>query len=160
MGLVTRLLLCLNGGGLPEQEREQLFKFNKAPGTARAFARMTRDVIRLRGQTRHFLERAAELGSLPAMALFWGDKDRIIPIRHGEALTRALDHCELRRFPGAGHFLHWDHPGELSAALIGYLSTPQIAPARLLAVAGSGVTAAALPGRAALSGPKNETPTE
>jgi pimeloyl-ACP methyl ester carboxylesterase len=132
MGVVTRLLLCLNGQALPVEERAQLLRFNTSPGTARAFARTTRDVIRLRGQTRQFLERAAELQLLPAMALFWGDADRVIPIRQGEALTSALENCSLRRFAGAGHFLHWERSGELSAALLEYFAASDIPRAKLL----------------------------
>jgi pimeloyl-ACP methyl ester carboxylesterase len=131
MGAVTRLLLCLNGHELPPQERAQLLRFNTSPGTARAFARTTRDVIRLRGQTRQFLDRAAELPLLPAMGLFWGERDRIIPIQQGEALAAALEHCSLRRFVGAGHFLHWERSAELSRALLEYFSAPDLRRARL-----------------------------
>lgn len=131
MGVVTRLLLWMNGQALPAEERAQLLRFNTTPGTARAFARTTRDVIRIRGQTRQFLDRAAELQYLPSMALFWGEKDRVIPIGHGEALCKRLDNCSLYRFSGAGHFLHWDRSDELGHALLEYFSAPEVAHARL-----------------------------
>jgi hypothetical protein len=68
---------------------------------------------------------------LPAVRLFWGEKDRIIPIRHGEALCAALENCSLQRFPGAGHFLHWECPQPLALALLDYLDAPSVPRARL-----------------------------
>lgn len=131
MGAVTRLLLSLNGRALPAADRAALLSFNTAPGSARAFARTVRDVIGWRGQTRQFLERAAEAQALPAMALFWGENDRIIPIGQGEELAAALEHCKLRRFAGGGHFLHWERPHELSQALLEYFDAPDVARTRL-----------------------------
>jgi pimeloyl-ACP methyl ester carboxylesterase len=131
MGAVTRLLLALNGQALPSAARAELLRFNSSPGTARAFARMVRDVIGWRGQTRQFLERAAEVQELPAIALFWGENDRIIPIRQGEQLADRLEHCALVRFPGAGHFLHWEQPRELGHALLDYLTEEDVARAAL-----------------------------
>jgi pimeloyl-ACP methyl ester carboxylesterase len=131
MGTVTRLMLSLNGHSLAAEERAQLRRFNMTPGTARAFARTVRDVIGWRGQTRHFLDRASEVQALPAIALFWGENDRIIPIRQGEELAASLENCSLRRFPGAGHFLHWERPHELASALLDYLGAPNVARAKL-----------------------------
>jgi pimeloyl-ACP methyl ester carboxylesterase len=131
MGAVTRLLLSLNGHSLSTEARADLLRFNTSPGTARAFARTVRDVIGWRGQTRQFLERAADVHDLPAIALFWGESDRIIPIRQGEDLAASLENCALRRFPGAGHFLHWEQPRELGSALLEYLEAPNIARAKL-----------------------------
>jgi pimeloyl-ACP methyl ester carboxylesterase len=131
MGTVTRLLTYLNGRSLPADERSRLRLMNTSSGTARAFARTVRDVISWRGQTRHFQHRACEIQTLPAMALFWGENDRIIPIRHGQEFCAMLDNCKLECFPGAGHFLHWERPGALAHALLEYIEAPNTAPARL-----------------------------
>jgi pimeloyl-ACP methyl ester carboxylesterase len=131
MGAVTRLLLSLNGRSLSTAQRAELLRFNTEPGTARAFARTVRDVISWRGQTRQFLAGADAAGKLPPIALFWGENDRIIPIRQGEELAAVLENCSLRRFPGAGHFLHWEQPHALAGALLEYLAAPNVARARL-----------------------------
>jgi pimeloyl-ACP methyl ester carboxylesterase len=130
MGAVTRLLTTVNGRSLPVAERRRLRRVNASPGSARAFARTVRDVIRWRGQTRAFRDRAMEVQSLPAIALFWGDDDRVIPIHQGEALCAALENCTLERFSGAGHFLHWERPHVLAASLLGYLDAPAVQAAR------------------------------
>jgi len=133
MGAVTRLMMCLNGRSLSANERRRARRVNSTAGTARAFARTVRDVIDWRGQTRHFLDRARDVQALPAMALFWGENDRIIPIRHGEALCSVLENCTLERFRDAGHFLHWERPRELSDSLLRFLDAQSLPPARLRA---------------------------
>jgi pimeloyl-ACP methyl ester carboxylesterase len=131
MGAVTRLQTWLNGRSLSAAQGLELGRMNATPGTARAFARTVRDVISWRGQRRNVLDRAAEIHALPAIALFWGEDDRIIPIRQGEALCSTLENCTLERFPGAGHFLHWEEPHALAAALLRYLGAPNVPRARL-----------------------------
>lgn len=68
---------------------------------------------------------------LPAIALFWGEGDRIIPIQQGEELAAMLENCSLRRFPRAGQFLHWEQPHGLASALPEYLAAPNVASAKL-----------------------------
>jgi pimeloyl-ACP methyl ester carboxylesterase len=126
MGKVTELLLAFNGRALTAEDRARLLSFNTSPGTARAFARTVRDVISWRGQKRHFMDRARDAQALPAIAVFWGDQDRIIPIQHGEALCSSIGGCTLHRFAGAGHFLHWERPLALARALLDYLERPHV----------------------------------
>jgi pimeloyl-ACP methyl ester carboxylesterase len=131
MGKVTELLF--NGRALTAEDRARLLSFNTSPGTARAFARTVRDVINWRGQKRHFMDRARDAQALPAIALFWGDRDRIIPIAHAETLCSSIRGCTLHRFAGAGHFLHWERPEALAQALLDYLQRPDVARATIVA---------------------------
>jgi pimeloyl-ACP methyl ester carboxylesterase len=131
MGAVTRLLALSSGRSLSSDGRSHLLRVSALPGTARAFARTVRDVIGWRGQTRAFLGRAQEIQTLPAMALFWGEHDRIIPIQQGEELCATLENCTLQRFAGAGHFLHWERPRALAEALLRFLEAAVVLPARL-----------------------------
>ena len=135
MGAVTALQTWLNGRLLPAAQRVGLRRLNAAPGTARAFARSVRDVVGWRGQTRNFLDRAREIQDFPAVALFWGERDRVIPPKHGEELCSLLENCTLERFPGAGHFLHWERPKELAAALLRFFDAPSVLRARLRSAA-------------------------
>jgi pimeloyl-ACP methyl ester carboxylesterase len=132
MSTVTRWFTRTYARALTPEERRQLCEMNALPGTARAFARAVRDVTTCRGQKHNFLRRAREIEHLPAMALFWGENDRVIPIRHGEALCSALENCRLERFPAAGHFLHWERPAELAAALGSFFAEPNVPSVRLL----------------------------
>jgi len=70
----------------------------RQPGSARAFSRTVRDVIRWRGQTRNLFDRIEEVDELPPMRLFWGTRDTILPISQGIAIAALLENCELIRF--------------------------------------------------------------
>ncbi len=131
LGVMTRLITRLHGCSLSACDRRSLWQLNSRVGTGRAYARTVRDVIDWRGQTRHFSHRAADIETLPAIALFWGERDRVIPIRHGEALCDLLDNCSLWRLPDAGHFLHWQAPEALARAVLAYLDAPEAKPSRL-----------------------------
>jgi pimeloyl-ACP methyl ester carboxylesterase len=133
IGPITRWLIYRYGSLLTPEDRERFWRMNSLPGTGRAFFRTVRDVINWRGQTRQFSQRAQEIHELPTIALFWGERDRVIPISQGEALCGALDNCSLWRLPGAGHFLHWQAPEVLASALVAYLDAPGLPHARLRA---------------------------
>jgi pimeloyl-ACP methyl ester carboxylesterase len=134
IGPITRLLTHRHGHLLSAEDRESLCRMNSLPGTGRAFGRTVRDVINWRGQSRLFSQRAHEIRQLPSIALFWGERDRVIPISQGEALCAALEHCSLWRLPNAGHFLHWQAPHALAGALLAYLDAPTLTPAILRTV--------------------------
>ena len=124
IGPITRLLVHRYGRSLTVSERQGLWRMNCSPGAGRAFVRTVRDVVNWRGQTRQLLARIAEIQPLPSIGLFWGERDRVVPIAQGEALCRQLENCSLWRLPGAGHFLHWQAPEWLASALLDYLDSP------------------------------------
>lgn len=132
IGPLTRLLLCLHGRSLPTEQRRLLCRLNARRGTARAFVRTVRDVMNWRGQTRYLLDRVHHVEQLPAVGLFWGEQDWVIPIHHGRALCGALENCSLWPLKG-GHFLHWQAPRALAEAVLAFLdrSEPAAHPAAL-----------------------------
>lgn len=131
IGPITRLLVYRHGGTLPDADRRTLYRYNSSAGTARAFSRMVRDVINWRGQTRRVVQHLHRLAQLPSMALFWGDQDRVIPASHAEALRALFENCSFWLLPGGGHFMHWQAPEALAAALLDYLDGPEQGSVRL-----------------------------
>jgi pimeloyl-ACP methyl ester carboxylesterase len=128
LGPCARLFLALQGGGLGHADRALLHRLNCTPGTARALARTVKDVVDWRGQTRHVLHRIHQVERLPAIGLFWGDRDRVIPIEHGRALCSMLDNCTLWELEGGTHFLHWQAPKALAEALLTFLARGDLQP--------------------------------
>ena len=94
-----------------------LVSYLRQPGSARAFSRTVRDVIRWRGQTRNLFDRVNEVAELPPIRLFWGARDIVLPISHGIATAAVLENCQLIRFENSGHFVHWEEPEALASAL-------------------------------------------
>jgi pimeloyl-ACP methyl ester carboxylesterase len=131
MAPATRIALWAAGAVLAAEEVAWLRRVNATPGTARAFARTARDVIDWRGQRRHFLDRAREIGDLPPMALYWGDRDRVIPVAHGRATAAMLEGVALTTFPGCGHFPHQQCPERFVQALAAFLDAADVSPVRL-----------------------------
>jgi len=131
MGPCTRLALKATGDVISREDMARLSVMNAQRGSARAFARTVRDVIDWRGQRRTFFQRAAELRGLPAIAVFWGDRDVVIPISHAEALAKSVDGVSVTRFAGCGHYLHHEKPDELVDALRTFLEAPCVPAARV-----------------------------
>ncbi len=118
---------------MSEQDITALSALNATHGSARAFARSVRDVIDWRGQRRIFSERARELTRLPPVALFWGDRDTIIPIDHAKAFTESVEGVVFKHFPGCGHYLHQERPEAFVRAVRDFLDDPSAIAVRLKA---------------------------
>ncbi len=134
MALGTRMVLRGSRAGFTKQDVSELSAMNDTPGSARAFARTVRDVIDWRGQRRTFFERAHEVAELPPIALFWGDRDAIIPIAHGRAFVDAVEGVVLTQFKGSGHYLHNEQPIVFADAVRAFLDDPTVSGARVAAV--------------------------
>lgn len=127
----TGTQLAMRAAGFHSEDIAALSAMNSRNGSARAFARTVRDIIDWRGQRRAFLDRAEELVDLPPIAVFWGDRDVIIPVAHGKDFVASVEGVQLTVFPGCGHFIHHERPETLARALRGFLDAPAAAAAHL-----------------------------
>ena len=93
----------------------------RAVGTI--FAGSLQNMDRLYGPVRHRLENWTG----PTMVA-WGDRDPFFPVTQG-ARTAAVAGTTLTVFPGAGHFLPQERPGEVAAAIGSLLQCPVASPA-------------------------------
>lgn len=124
MAPIARLSMARATRTDAQAELALLASYLRQPGSARAFSRTVRDVIRWRGQTRNLFDRIDEVSELPPMRLFWGARDTIIPILQGTAISAQLENCDLIRFERCGHFVQWEEPEALAGALRAFLDTP------------------------------------
>ena len=136
MGPCTRLALKATGDVISREDVARLSAMNAQSGSARAFARTVRDIIDWRGQRRTFFQRVDELAALPPIAVFWGDRDKVIPITHAEALASSVDGVRVTRFEGCGHYPHHEKPDAFVEALRDFLDAPDAQAARLRTAAG------------------------
>ena len=113
----TMLALGQARNQLTRAQLDEIGDINAQRGSARAFARTVGDVINWRGQTRNFFQRAHEVADLPPIGLFWGDRDRVVPIAHAHELVARVGGIPLTVFNGCGHFPHHEAPGKVNAAL-------------------------------------------
>jgi pimeloyl-ACP methyl ester carboxylesterase len=130
MALGTRMALHGMGGALTKEDIAELSAFNSQRGSARAFARSVRDVIDWRGQRRTFFQRCHEISALPPIAVLWGDRDTLIPIRHGTQFAARVDGVVFKQFHGSGHYLHNEQPQAFVQAVREFLDDPNAPPVR------------------------------
>jgi pimeloyl-ACP methyl ester carboxylesterase len=76
------------------------------------------------------------LGALPPVALYWGDRDGVIPVAHARAFESLVDTAMVTHFPGCGHFPQHERASELVTALGEFIDAPEL-PATGLRAAGA-----------------------
>lgn len=133
LGIGTRIALwCLQSSYTAEDRRWHAW-VNSMPGTARALTRSTRGVINLCGQHRHFLQRAHEVPRLPPVAVYWGERDSVLPVAHARRMLAQIRGAELTTFSECGHFPHLEHPEQFIGALSRFLDDSDARRARIVA---------------------------
>ncbi len=88
----------------------------------RAFVHTARSVIDISGQRVSAIDKLYLAEAVPALIL-WGDRDTIIPARHGIRAHEQMPGSRLRIFAGAGHFPHRDDPAGFAATLTDFVDT-------------------------------------
>jgi pimeloyl-ACP methyl ester carboxylesterase len=90
----------------------------------RAFVHTARAVIDVGGQRVNATDKLYLAEAVPTLIL-WGDRDPIIPARHGVRAHELMPGSRLRIFDGAGHFPHHDDPPGFAAAITEFVDTTQ-----------------------------------
>jgi pimeloyl-ACP methyl ester carboxylesterase len=92
----------------------------------RAFVHTARSVIDIGGQRVNATDKLYLAQAVPTL-IVWGDRDPIIPARHGMRAHELMPGSRLELFEGAGHFPHHDDPVRFGTALAEFVA--QTAPA-------------------------------
>lgn len=128
----TRVALASLLPGSDPEDVDFMSWMNAMPGTGRALSRTVQAAIDWKGQKLQLFDRAAELPRLlPRMALFWGNRDPIIPVEHAKALVLRAENVSLTEFEGCGHWPQLEQPEAFAVALGAFLGDPAWARARL-----------------------------
>jgi len=129
---LPRVLKYISGtvGHMEPDEQRRFIEMNRIPGTDRAFQRTLEGVINVFGQYMQTTQRVEEVDELPPIALFWGTKDPIIPIRHGRDTVARSQHVTLTTYE-CGHYPHLDVPELFADDLMEFLTEPARVPARI-----------------------------
>jgi pimeloyl-ACP methyl ester carboxylesterase len=90
------------------------------PERRAAFLATLRAVIGTGGQRVDATDRLYLAELLPVL-IVWGERDSIIPVRHGEDAHRAIPGSRLEVFEDVGHLPQLEAPGRFIAALEGFL---------------------------------------
>ncbi len=89
-----------------------------------AFIHTLRGLIEPTGQRVNATDRLYLAERMPTM-LIWGERDPIIPIRHGRAASEMIPDARFEIFPDARHFPHRDEPRRFVKALTDFIETTE-----------------------------------
>ncbi len=92
------------------------------PGARRAFLHTVRGIIDLHGQRVSAQDRLYLAAGMPTLIL-WGEKDRLIPVRHARDAHERIPGSQLEIFSGAGHFPWRDEPRRFAEILLDFMKT-------------------------------------
>jgi pimeloyl-ACP methyl ester carboxylesterase len=104
------------------EESWRSFVSLEEPEARRAFLHTVRGIIDLHGQRVSAHDRLYLAAGLPTLIL-WGEKDRLIPVRHGREAHERIAGSRLEIFPGAGHFSWRDEPQRFAEVLLDFMKT-------------------------------------
>jgi pimeloyl-ACP methyl ester carboxylesterase len=90
----------------------------------RAFVHTARSVIDPAGQRVDATDRLYLAAHVPSL-IVWGDKDRMIPVKHGHDAHAQMPNSRLEIFAGAGHFPFNDDPDRFVALLHDFIATTE-----------------------------------
>jgi pimeloyl-ACP methyl ester carboxylesterase len=90
----------------------------------RAFVHTARSVIDIGGQRVNATDKLYLAQAVPTLIL-WGDRDPIIPARHGIRAHELMPGSSLKLFAGAGHFPHHDDPVGFATAIEEFVAATQ-----------------------------------
>ena len=88
----------------------------------RAFVLTARGVIDLGGQRINATDKLYLAQAVPTL-IVWGDRDPVIPARHGIRAHELMPASRLRVFDGAGHFPHQDEPVGFADEVADFVAT-------------------------------------
>jgi len=90
--------------------------------TRASFLATVQAVIDLGGQRISAIDRLHLAADLPTM-IVWGDRDRIIPMTHGQHAAELVPGCRFEVIAGAGHYPHEDNPARFAQLLAFFVAT-------------------------------------
>ena len=89
-----------------------------------AFIHTLRGLIEPTGQRVNATDRLYLAQNMPTL-LIWGERDPIIPVRHGRAASEMIPGARFEVFPEARHFPHRDDPRRFVKVLSDFIETTE-----------------------------------
>jgi len=94
------------------------------PEARNAFVHTARSIMDHSGQRVSALDRLYLAEGMPTL-IIWGDRDPMIPLKHGLAAHESIPHSRLEIFPDSGHYPFNEDPERFVAVLRDFLATTE-----------------------------------
>jgi pimeloyl-ACP methyl ester carboxylesterase len=92
--------------------------------TRRAFVHTVRSIIDPGGQRVSARDRLYLAAELPTL-IVWGERDPLLPVKHGYAAHEAMPGSRLEVFADSGHFPHRAEPARFADVLLDFVETTE-----------------------------------
>jgi pimeloyl-ACP methyl ester carboxylesterase len=119
-----RVLSWMRRMGVESPRAEELWRHYSSLSdgpTRQAFLRTLRSVVDHRGQAVSALSKLNLRTEFPVMAI-WGERDNMIPVKHGYAAREIRPDVRLEVLADVGHFPHAERPIEVAALIDDFIS--------------------------------------
>lgn len=100
---------------VPVEWWSEQYLLGRTPGFLDTVMRALREEVDIGGQRTVLLDRLPEL-AMPVL-IIWGDRDRIIPLHHGQQAEHRLQNSRLEIVPDSGHIPHIEQPLRVAGLL-------------------------------------------
>jgi pimeloyl-ACP methyl ester carboxylesterase len=120
-------------GGTDLEELARAYALLAEPGARAAFLHTLRGVVDHHGQRISAVGRIEVTARHPCL-IVWGDRDRIVPLRHGQLAHKQARSAQLTVFDGAGHFPHRDDPERFVQVIDEFLARQRRSGVRKVAI--------------------------
>jgi pimeloyl-ACP methyl ester carboxylesterase len=110
--------------GADLDEMWQGFSSLADPGARAAFIHTLRTILDPGGQRVSAVDRLYLAAEMPSL-IMWGERDPIIPFRHGVNATETMPGSRLVTFPDAGHFPHRQDPKRFVRELTDFIESTE-----------------------------------
>lgn len=114
-----------NGRKLPPEWIELRYAVFAIPGRNKVILQLGQSNFTLLGVRRDVYQPIVD--SLPQITqptlIIWGDRDRIIPIKHAHIAAGCLPNNQLQIFPNCGHHPYLEYPDRFNRAALEFLAT-------------------------------------
>lgn len=100
---------------------QEYYRVRRQPGAQAALLSVLRNGLALGGLRSHLVLRN-ELASLQTPTLLlWGERDKIVPVKHAFVGQRLIPHAQLHIFPNTGHDPATERPAEVARVVADFL---------------------------------------
>jgi pimeloyl-ACP methyl ester carboxylesterase len=113
-----------NGRKLPPEWIELRYPVFAIPGRNKVILQLGQSNFTLRGVRRDVYQPIVD--SLPQITqptlIIWGDRDRIIPVKHADIAAAGLPNSQLQIFPKCGHHPYLEYPDRFNRSVLEFLA--------------------------------------
>ena len=94
------------------------------PGFQKSFLRILRQIVNVRGARAEILDPIMKNlhKIIQPVLIIWGEKDRVLPLKHGYIGQKKLPNAHLKIMDGCGHIPFFEQAEEFNGAVLSFLS--------------------------------------